>query len=91
MYRSPLQPVPATHHTLRFEAIAAGCRGYVFPCNPSGQVEIDCLSDRERVDFLFARHLVGLRFQRPLVEHQDGSSPGTRTARPERRESVMSA
>ena len=68
MYQNPLQPMPAIRHLLHFEAIAAGCRGYVFPCDASGQVEIDRLSDRERVDFLFARHLVGLRFQRQLVE-----------------------
>ena len=69
MRRDTLYPASATQHTLRFHALGAGS-GYAFPCDPSGRVEIDRLSDRDRVDFLFARHVVGLLFQRPLVERR---------------------
>jgi hypothetical protein len=67
MRKDVSNPSISSCHTLRFDAIAGEGFGYAFPCDPSGRVDIDRLSERQRVDFLFARHLVGLLFQRPLV------------------------
>ena len=39
-----------------------------FPCNATGNVNLDALSGRERNDYLFARALSGRDFTRPVVE-----------------------
>ena len=46
-----------THVELRFLPRSAEQRCLVFPCNAAGHVEIDKLSEHERIDYLFARAL----------------------------------
>jgi hypothetical protein len=51
-------PVPVTLHR---------SRGLAFPCDASGQVNLDALSDRGRNNYLFARAMVGREFSTPDV------------------------
>jgi len=46
-----------SHIELRFLPRFGGQRRLVFPCNAAGNVEIDKLSEHERIDYLFARAL----------------------------------
>jgi hypothetical protein len=52
---------------LRFENLFDSGRGYAFPCDPKGRVDLDKLSDRARNNYLFARALVGRELSVPAV------------------------
>ena len=56
-----------TQYELRYQSLVDG-RGYAFPCDPEGRVDLDQLSDRARNDYLFAR-LGGPRHGRPGRGH----------------------
>ncbi|MEY4561369.1 MAG: hypothetical protein RLZZ618_646 [Pseudomonadota bacterium] len=36
-----------------------------FPCDEAGHVDLDGLSERERIDYLYARAMVGREVSRP--------------------------
>jgi hypothetical protein len=42
---------------------------YAFPCDAAGHVDLDALSDRARINYLYARTVVGREFAVPAVEH----------------------
>ena len=48
-----------SHLELRFVPHFGGQRRLVFPCITAGHVEIDKLSEHERIYYLFARALMG--------------------------------
>jgi hypothetical protein len=52
---------------LRFENLFDSGRGYAFPCDRKGRVDLDKLSDRARNNYLFARALVGRELSVPAV------------------------
>jgi hypothetical protein len=52
---------------LRFQSLFDSGRGYTFPCNSEGQVDLDQLSDRARDNYLFARAVVGRELAVPAV------------------------
>lgn len=52
---------------LRFRPLAGG-RGYAFPCDSSGHVDLDGLSERGRDSYLFARAVVGRDVAWPEIE-----------------------
>ncbi|HXD41500.1 MAG TPA: hypothetical protein VN649_13100 [Ramlibacter sp.] len=52
---------------LRFQSLFDSGRGYSFPCDPNGQVDLGLLSDRERNNYLFARAMVGRELAVPAV------------------------
>ena len=52
---------------LRFQSLFDGGRGYAFPCDPEGHVDLDRLSDRARHNYLYARALVGRDLSIPAV------------------------
>lgn len=57
---------PATFQ-LRFQSLhEAGC-AYAFPCDATGRVDMDALSDTARDNYLFARTVVGREFAIPAV------------------------
>jgi hypothetical protein len=61
-----LPPLLATAYTLVYLSIhGGGC--LAFPCDRSGTVEMNGLSDRARDDYLLARALVGRNFHSPTV------------------------
>jgi len=47
-------------------------RGYAFPCDSQGQVDLDRLSERARTNYLFARAMVGRELTVPAVETRAG-------------------
>ena len=56
-----------TRYELRFTGLIDRGRGYVFPCDAQGRVDIDALSDRGRTNYLFARTVVGTMLSAPVV------------------------
>lgn len=53
---------------LRFHSLFGSGRGYAFPCDPEGHVDLDQLSDRARNNYLYARAMVGRELAVPAVE-----------------------
>jgi hypothetical protein len=45
----------AATYELRFHSLFDQGRGYSFPCDASGHVDLDALSDRARSNYFFAR------------------------------------
>jgi len=52
---------------LRFQSLFDAGRGFAFPCDPKGLVDLDQLSDRARNNYLFARAMVGRELAIPAV------------------------
>jgi hypothetical protein len=61
---------PSSLYELRFSSLAAEGRGYAFPCDARGQVDLDRLSDSLRSRYLFVRALVGRDFLAPAVRQR---------------------
>ena len=53
---------------LRFESLFLQGRGFSFPCNAAGQVDLEALSERARANYLRAHAAVGREFSHPVVE-----------------------
>ena len=53
---------------LCFRSLFQSGRGFAFPCDASGHVDMEGLSDRARNNYLFARAMVGRELQVPAVE-----------------------
>lgn len=54
------------HYELRFEALFNQGRGYAFPCDAEGQVDLALLSEKARANYLRARASVGREFSMPV-------------------------
>jgi len=52
---------------LRFDALFANRRSYSFPCDGSGHVDMDSLSERQRLNYLYARAMMGVEVAWPDV------------------------
>ena len=52
---------------LRFNSLTGTGSTYSFPCDHSGCVDMDRLSDRDRLDYLFARGSIGYALTSPAV------------------------
>ncbi len=57
-----------TEYELRFQSLFDSGRGFAFPCDPRGQVDLDKLSDRARNNYLYARAMVGRELACPAVK-----------------------
>lgn len=53
---------------LCFRSLFDPGRAFAFPCDAQGQVDLDCLSERARTNYLFARAMVGRELAQPSVE-----------------------
>ena len=53
---------------LCFRSLFQSGRGYAFPCDGDGHVDLDALSDRARTNYLYARAMVGRELSVPAVE-----------------------
>jgi hypothetical protein len=53
---------------LSFRSLFRSGRGFAFPCDAQGRVDLDSLSDRARNNYLFARAMVGRDLATPAVE-----------------------
>jgi hypothetical protein len=58
----------ANEFRLCFRSLFNEGRGYAFPCNPKGQVDLDHMSERTRNNYFFARAMVGHDLAVPAVE-----------------------
>jgi hypothetical protein len=54
---------------LCFRSLFQSGRGFSFPCDPQGHVDLDQLSEKARNNYLFARAMVGRDLAVPAVEH----------------------
>lgn len=65
------KPTPASPtrsaFELRFRSLFNEGRGYSFPCDAQGHVDIDGLSERARINYYFARTAIGREFATPAV------------------------
>lgn len=53
---------------LCFQSLFQHGRGFAFPCAADGTVNLDGLTDRSRVNYLYARAMVGRELSVPAVE-----------------------
>ena len=53
---------------LCFRSLFDSGRGYFFPCDGQGKVDLDHLSERSRTNYLFARAMVGRELSVPAIE-----------------------
>ena len=57
----------AMRYELRFTGLSTGRCEYAFPCDETGLVDIDALTDRRRTDYFYARTMVGKELSAPVV------------------------
>ena len=60
----------AARYELRFSSLFDEGRGLSFPCDAKGLVDIDALSSRARLNYLYARTVIGREFAMPAVRHE---------------------
>jgi hypothetical protein len=53
---------------LCFRSLFDSGRGFAFPCDAGGQVNLDSLSEKARLNYLYARAMVGRELAVPAVE-----------------------
>lgn len=53
---------------LCFRSLFDSGRGYAFPCDRNGRVDLDELSESARNNYLYARAMVGRELDIPAVE-----------------------
>lgn len=58
----------SSQFNLRFRSLFNHGRGFAFPCDSQGRVDLDGLSERARTNYLFARAMVGRDLAAPAVE-----------------------
>jgi hypothetical protein len=52
---------------LRFTSLFDEGRGFSFPCDERGNVDLDILSERARSNYFFARSVIGRELHQPRV------------------------
>jgi hypothetical protein len=58
-------------YELRFRSLFRPGRGYSFPCDAAGHVDLDALGEGERNSYFLARTTVGHDFAMPVVQRGD--------------------
>lgn len=58
----------ASRYELRFQSLFVPGRGFAFPCDAEGHVDLDALSVQSRNNYFYARALVGREFLAPAVQ-----------------------
>ena len=53
---------------LRFESLFRQGRAYSFPCDEAGHVDIDALAPKARLNYFYARTVIGREFSMPAVQ-----------------------
>lgn len=61
-------PCHQSEFQLRYQSLFNNGRAYAFPCDSQGRVDLDRLSDRARITYLYARAMVGREVGAPEVE-----------------------
>ena len=57
----------ATAYELRFRSLRDGGGVVAFPCDAAGHVDLDALSERARMNYFYARTVIGRDFALPAV------------------------
>ncbi len=52
---------------LQYRSLRPQGHGLTFPCDATGHVDLDALSERERLDYLYARAVVGRELALPSL------------------------
>lgn len=68
---SPRLALLAASHELRFDSLFHPGRGVSVPCDASGHVDMDHLTERLRNAYLGARAMVGREYACPRVKPMD--------------------
>jgi hypothetical protein len=58
----------AACYELRFQPLVSEGRAYSFPCDEAGLVDIDALSYTARLNYFYARTVIGREFAMPAVQ-----------------------
>lgn len=58
----------ADDYRLCFRSLFHSGRGYAFPCDPTGNVDLDRMSEQARNNYFYARAMVGRELSAPAVE-----------------------
>ncbi|MFZ2649742.1 MAG: hypothetical protein WA210_06510 [Burkholderiaceae bacterium] len=56
---------------VRYASLFVPGRALAFPCDARGRVDLDALSDRSRLNYFFARAMVGRDYSLPCVSHSE--------------------
>jgi hypothetical protein len=57
--------------TLSFRSLFGADRGFVFPCDQQGRVDMDALSERARNNYFYARAMMGRELAYPSLQRED--------------------
>jgi hypothetical protein len=57
-----------SQYRLCFRSLFHSGRGFAFPCTADGRVDMDGLSERARLNYLYARAMIGREVDVPAVE-----------------------
>ncbi|MBV8502573.1 MAG: hypothetical protein JO006_12745 [Paucibacter sp.] len=63
-YQMPAGPF---RYEVRFSSLFRAGRGFSFPCDAEGHVDLNRMSQRSRCNYLFARAMVGRDFAAPSI------------------------
>ncbi|HKP78738.1 MAG TPA: hypothetical protein VJU34_06400 [Phenylobacterium sp.] len=58
---------PDVHYRICFQPLKDEWEALEFPCDSEGRVELDGLNERQRIQYLFARAVIGCEFGRPAI------------------------
>jgi hypothetical protein len=74
----PMANLPSTEscigYEVRFESLFDPGKGFTFPCNERGVVDLDALSERARHNYFYARTVVGREFASPKLSRCGGGA-----------------
>jgi hypothetical protein len=57
----------AAQYELRFQSLFHEGRAYSFPCDEAGHVDLDALGAKARLNYFYARTVIGREFSMPAV------------------------
>jgi hypothetical protein len=58
-------------YEIRFQSLFNDGRALTFPCDARGHVEMNALSEKARVNYLYARAVVGREYAAPAVRESE--------------------
>lgn len=58
----------AARFEIRFQSLFQQGRALAFPCDPTGQVDLDAMTETARNNYLFARGMIGREYAVPFVQ-----------------------
>ena len=59
------------NHVLWYRPLSGEGRGFLFPCDADGRVNLDALNDQAKNNYLFARTAKGREFATPAVRRRE--------------------